>query len=397
MTKLRVALRFISSEIWQGGYNYLLNLCRVVETYKRPAIEMVLFAHDEAKSDDLQPFRELLDERVVLDKCFAPARMRRRQLRSICWGNDRTAAKVFAAQGIDVVFENADYYGWRFPIPAIAWMPDFQHRLLPHMFSKARYYRRELGFRLQVGSGRTLMVSSQDAKRDLQRFYAVSPNRIHAIPFALPVPCLPSPEELAHVRCRFELPERYFVCPNQFHPHKNHLGLARGVAELVRSGHPLTVVCPGGTGSAVGEAVLAEVKKYVAEHQLEPHFRLPGRVSSHELNCLVAGSQALINPSHFEGWSTTVEEAKAIALPLILSDIPVNREQTNNACIYFDPHSPEAFAQAIRRFEESSLDSRPSFSELEIQAASRLREFATRFESVVLSTAKQNARNSASM
>ena len=34
----------------------------------------------------------------------------------------------FRAKNIDLVFENARFFGWRLPFPAIAWFPDFQHR-----------------------------------------------------------------------------------------------------------------------------------------------------------------------------------------------------------------------------------------------------------------------------
>ncbi len=38
-------------------------------------------------------------------------------------------------------------------------------------------------------------------------------------------------------------------------------------------------------------------------------------------------STALINPSQFEGWSTTVEEAKSLGVKMLLSDLEVHKEQ----------------------------------------------------------------------
>jgi glycosyltransferase involved in cell wall biosynthesis len=43
-----------------------------------------------------------------------------------------------------------------------------------------------------------------------------------------------------------------------------------------------------------------------------------------------------INPSLFEGWSTTVEEAKALGKFIILSDIKVHREQNPKDAVYFN-------------------------------------------------------------
>ena len=54
-----------------------------------------------------------------------------------------------------LVFESARFFGWRLPFPAVAWFPDIQHRRLPQLFSPAARWRREIGFRAQIASGRT--------------------------------------------------------------------------------------------------------------------------------------------------------------------------------------------------------------------------------------------------
>jgi glycosyltransferase involved in cell wall biosynthesis len=59
---------------------------------------------------------------------------------------------------------------------------------------------------------------------------------------------------------------------------------------------------------------------------------------------LLRASIALINPSRFEGWSTTVEEAKSFGVPAILSDIDVHREQTGGTARYFGVDDPQNLA-----------------------------------------------------
>ena len=63
--------------------------------------------------------------------------------------------------------------------------------------------------------------------------------------------------------------------------------------------------------------------------------------------CAAAHDDALINPSRFEGWSTTVEEAKSFGVPMILSDIDVHREQTGGVARYFGTDDPEALANHL--------------------------------------------------
>jgi len=42
--------------------------------------------------------------------------------------------RVFRQHRIDLVFEAAQFFGWCFWIPVVAWFPDFQHnhRVLEH-------------------------------------------------------------------------------------------------------------------------------------------------------------------------------------------------------------------------------------------------------------------------
>ena len=56
---------------------------------------------------------------------------------------------------------------------------------------------------------------------------------------------------------------------------------------------------------------------------------------------------ALIQPSLYEGWSTLVEEAKALNQFIILSDIPVHREQIDQNADFFDPFNAAELAGKI--------------------------------------------------
>jgi glycosyltransferase involved in cell wall biosynthesis len=63
---------------------------------------------------------------------------------------------------------------------------------------------------------------------------------------------------------------------------------------------------------------------------------------------------ALINPSFFEGWSSTVEEARVLGVPMLLSDIAVHREQMQNAATYFNAADAEGLAANLREIASAS-------------------------------------------
>ena len=76
-------------------------------------------------------------------------------------------------------------------------------------------------------------------------------------------------------------------------------------------------------------------------------WRFLGLIPYKDVLSLMRSSVAVINPSLVEGWSTTVEEAKSLRVPLVLSDILVHREQAIRDAIFFDPHSAAAAAAAL--------------------------------------------------
>lgn len=73
---------------------------------------------------------------------------------------------------------------------------------------------------------------------------------------------------------------------------------------------------------------------------------------------LMRTAVAVINPSLMEGWSTTVEEAKSLGAPLILSDIPVHREQASTIADFFDAQSPASLAQVLDNCMNYMIDGR---------------------------------------
>ena len=101
---------------------------------------------------------------------------------------------------------------------------------------------------------------------------------------------------------------------------------------------------------------------------------------------------AVINPSLFEGWSTTVEEAKSIGVPQLLSDLPVHREQSPLLCKYFDPHNSEDVADVISlAWHEWQAGPHLKCEEMAIDiSANRRRKFAQGFLEISKKTIKNH-------
>ncbi|MHB8915675.1 MAG: glycosyltransferase family protein, partial [Thiobacillus sp.] len=182
---IRVAFTLIGGKNWTGGQNYLHNLLAVVAQYQAAALTPVLFVGED-NAEAATSFRAISGLQVVYTSCLnlrgrAPA-----LLKAILWGKDSCMERVFKQHQIDLVFESAQFFGWRLDIPAIAWIPDFQHRGLPHLFTRAAWWKREIGFRAQVMGGRTIMLSSDDARQACEHYYPATQGATRTVHFAIP-------------------------------------------------------------------------------------------------------------------------------------------------------------------------------------------------------------------
>ncbi len=355
---IRIGFPLIGGRGWTGGYNYLLNLLRVVQTQAPGRITPVVLFGPDAPVEDHAAFAAIPGVEIVVDPAFGGAGKGSRLAEALVTGLDSAAARAFAAHRIQIVFEAAQYYGWRLPIPAIAWIPDFQHRYLTHLFTPMARLKRAVGFNAQVWSGRRVMLSSEDARRDCERFHPASRGQTAVVRFAIPR-AAPVPEAEARATAdRYGLPESYFFLPNQFWSHKNHAVVIEALGRLKSRGAPVTVAASGNPVDPRDPAHFDRLMARAAALGVSDLFRPLGLIPYGDIAPLMRGAAALINPSRFEGWSTTVEEAKATGTPMILSDLGVHREQAEENALYFDPMKPEELADRLSGFPPLSREAR---------------------------------------
>jgi glycosyltransferase involved in cell wall biosynthesis len=72
-----------------------------------------------------------------------------------------------------------------------------------------------------------------------------------------------------------------------------------------------------------------------------------GMVPFSDLINLMRSAAVIIQPSRFEGWSTIVQDAKAIGRPLLCSDIAVHQEQAPESLGFFSCDEPDQLAELL--------------------------------------------------
>jgi glycosyltransferase involved in cell wall biosynthesis len=376
---LRVAFTTIPRRLWAGGYNYQSNLFAALNRYRRGEFTPVVFAGQRDDAAELAALARIPGVEIVRSPAFDDRVSG--LAAALTLGLDRAAAAEFRANRIDVVFESARYFGWRLPYPAVAWFPDFQHRRLPQLFSPYARWRRDLGFRIQIASGRAIMLSSESALQDCMRFYPGLTNPTSVVRFATQ----PAPESLTanppDVIAQYGLPVKYFYLPNQFWRHKNHQVVVEALAILAKRNADIVVAASGSKDDPREPGYFDGVMRQVEQGGLGRSFRYLGMIPLPHVYALLRAATALINPSRFEGWSTTVEEAKSFGVPMILSDIGVHREQAGDAARYFGADDPEALAGHLLHASQNSGN--PAVRNLLPDLDARVAAFAADFARTV--------------
>lgn len=154
-----------------------------------------------------------------------------------------------------------------------------------------------------------------------------------------------SENEIRTVLEKFGLEKKkYFLSSGTMQPRKNIAFLieAFGLA-LEKESFNFRLVL---TGDRAGH----NVDQTVAAGTRPGSIVFTGYVSDAELRVLVAGSRAFIFPSLYEGFGIPIEEALALSVPVLASDIPAFREVGRDRIAYFDPHSLAQTAETLYTF-----------------------------------------------
>jgi glycosyltransferase involved in cell wall biosynthesis len=233
-----------------------------------------------------------------------------------------------------------------------------------------------------------IVASSENARQDIERFFPNAYGKVRVLRF---VACGANRATGAAgsddkvVASKLGLQGPFVLLPNQFWAHKNHGLVVNALRVLKARGHRVHVVCTGNTRDDRQPGYFAEIMQGVSDAGLAQDFTVLGMLPYAELACMMRLAVAILNPSLFEGWSTSVEEGKSLGKRVLLSDIPVHREQSPARAVYFDPLDAEALADALWGAVTSfdPTEERISRERAAAELASRRQAFAQEYAKIV--------------
>lgn len=378
---MRIAIAYnFNDRDWFGGRNYFASLFSALREIARPDLKMVLVMGRKTESTLPREFPWLEVLRTPLMDRMHPAwLMRQFTLRKL--GTDPLLEAFLSRHRIDLL-SHSTQFSPRSRVVAMPWLYDFQFMHLPELWTSKQIRWSERRFSDACQRGDAVIVSSEDAGRDLARFAPGYAKPVYVLPFVSnPVDFDRLPSD-ADIRARYDLPAAYFHLPNQFWANKNHRLAIDALAMLRRDGVEATIVCTGKTFDGRLPHYFDELMAYCREQGVEDLFKVLGTVPHADLQGLMAHSVGVINPSRFEGWSTTVEEAKTLHKPLLLADIPVHREQAPRQGRFFGVDDARALATHMAKVQ-SEPPQQLDRTAIEQDYSQRLRGYGERYLSAV--------------
>jgi len=329
----RIGIYFNFGSNWLGGVYYLINLVnafnsRVAEGAPLPTFIIFFTSQSESflklftypniefiRIPDQNLYRSYLLSWVKRENVFLP--------------------KQLLESNLDVLYPLYDFpVRTKVDFQLISWYPDLQHRFYPQYFGWLRWRLREFRLKLLLRRTGKLVCSSEDVLSHFQQFYADILPATSVLPFVslVDVDGLPAEED---VRARYQLTGKYFIVSNQFYEHKDHLTVVRAIIQLKKSKEEFQIIMTGKM-PATRKGYVGKLHDLLEANNLEDRVRFLGVIPRNDQLALLKYALSVVQPSKFEGWSTVVEDVKAIRGSILASDIKIHKEQLGDQGLLFE-------------------------------------------------------------
>ena len=343
--RIEIALVYINSKNWIGGTYYVENLVSALNTLddkRKPFINLYCNGIDnyirfkKVTNYPYLQFHNHSDNKPIIYKIINRIRYSLSPLNYKALGaldlRNTNNVIVFPVRFRTMVQPDS---------MSLAWIPDFQEKHLPHLFSKSQIRLRENVHRSFINKGIPIVFSSNDSQNDFYTYYPDAKDvvKTFVLPFAVKHPVFD--QNIEKLRIKYNIEKEYLFCANQFWVHKNHKFLFEAFAEAKKRGLKLQLVCTGNMYDNRNKEYSNELSTIIQKNNLDEDVKIVGFISREEQLCLMANSYAVVQPSLFEGWSTVVEDAKSLNKYIFLSNINVHKEQNPYNSCYFNPYDTE--------------------------------------------------------
>ncbi len=244
-----IGLTFDLNEGWMGGSYYIRNLISALNTLpksEQPCLALLSSLPESVRFAQEAGYQNML------------------------W----ITPKQFAARPEDFPFDAL--FPWADPrqgYRTLSWIPDFQELHLPYYFSPTEIASRRHHHRLRFATA-GLVVSSEDVKNDVARFYPGECDNVTVVHFA----SFDRFDEsrFDEIKATYDITGPYVMCANQVWVHKNHILVIKALAILKARGVDVTVCFTGSESDYRVTGYNQFLRQMAAEWGVEQNVRFLG-------------------------------------------------------------------------------------------------------------------------
>ncbi len=232
-------------------------------------------------------------------------------------------------------------------VPVVTTVHDVSYLEHPEYFTWDRALQLRLTVGRTVARAAKILTGTEHARNAILRVYPnLEENKVLVVPLAAAPEFRPISREAATstVRERFSIRGPFILSVGDMQPRKNHIGLIRAFAKLVKAYPQLTHNLV-----LVGKPTWfsPKIKDAARESGVEDRIQFFGFVSDADLLQLYNACDCFVFPSFYEGFGFPALEAMACGRAVVCSDASALPEVVDGAAILFDPYAIDEMVRAI--------------------------------------------------
>jgi glycosyltransferase involved in cell wall biosynthesis len=233
------------------------------------------------------------------------------------------------------------------PVPFVVSVHDVSFVEHPEYFTRGRAFQLQYTVRRSVRNAARILTVSEFSKQSILRVYGeLEEDKVVVAPNAAAAEFRPVSREsaIAMAYSRYQLKTPFILSVGDLQPRKNHIGLIKAFAELVKA-HPKlkhTLALAGKDTWFAGRVHEAARNSGVADR-----IQFLGFVPDTELVQLYNACELFTFPSFYEGFGLPILEAMACGRAVACSNTTAMPEVADGAAILFDPYSTEETTRAM--------------------------------------------------
>jgi len=344
--RTKLGIYFSYNENWIGGTYYIINIIEALKTIPDNDLPKIYFISENHK--DLEIIKEINYPyaKYLIIGGNQKKEFLSKTLNKIT-GNKFKLSTNSKIVSLDFIFPYLPNQFLSKIKKRLSWIPDLQEKHLPEFFSKEELVGRDKECKRIAHYEEYVLFSSKDAFNDFSKFYPEATAHKYILNFAVTHPEYQQ-LNIRDLKEKYKVNEKYFFSPNQFWKHKNQIVILKALKLLKEKGQlNFQTVFSGKEHDYRNPEYFASLKTYVSENNLTNEVKFLGFIDRRDQLQLMNNAEAIIQPSLFEGWSTVVEDAKAMNQCIIASNLNVHKEQLSDSAHFFDPADAEALSEIM--------------------------------------------------